>query len=253
MKKSILALFSIAVLAMNAQEAKTWRLGIQIGPQGNRSVYSGGMTEANARFNHNPFGGGALAVMGRYDFDQHWMVDAGIGISTFGFEYALAEDYSLLAKDRKFTTIRSEYAALDIPLMVHYKFNPNCKNVRWVIGAGFSEYITGDSYISRSVSQASDGNSVNYLSSNSDLKGGLFWNFRWTVAREKIFKNKSMLNLALYVNCGLDQIANSTVNYTIDGKDYTHTFSNNGNFAGLRLTYFFRPFYNPWDKKPVNK
>jgi hypothetical protein len=250
MKRSLLVLFSTFFVAGFAQEANTWRLGIQLGSEANHSIYSGGMAEANARFNHNPFGAGALSVVGRYDFDNHWMVSAGLGLSAFGFEYSISEDYSLLAKNRKFTTINSSFGVLETPVMVHYKFNPNCKNTRWIVGAGIAQYLTGAATIDKNVSQATDGNtSVNYISSTSTTQGGFMYSLRWSVGREKTFKNNGILNASLLFNLGLSQFATSTVNYTIDNQNYTHSFTNNGNFIGVRLTYFFRPFVNPWEVK----
>jgi hypothetical protein len=251
MKKSLLAALALAIVSVSAQdESHTWRLGIQGGPQGNHSVFTGGMTEANARFHHNAFGSGALTLMARYDFDRHWMITGGIGLSSFGFEYSIAENYSLLAKNPQNTTIRSEFSVFDMPTLIYYKFNPNCKNVRWLIGGGFAQQLTGAMSLNRSVSQANDGNtSVNYISSTSSTNGGLLLNFRWTVAREKMFRNGSILNASVIFNLGFNKIATSTVNYTIDNQNYTHTFSNNGNFVGLRISYFLKPFDNPWAKK----
>jgi hypothetical protein len=208
------------------------------------------MTEANARFHHNPFGSGALTVMARYDFNKHWMITGGLGLSSFGFEYAISENYSLLRKNGQFTTIRSEFGVFDMPALIYYKFNPNCKNVRWLVGGGIAEDLTGKQSISRAVSQANDGNtSANYISSTSSTNGGLLCYFRWTVAREKVFRNGSILNASVVFNVGFNKIATSTVNYTIDNQNYTHTFRNNGNYIGFRLSYFLKPFDNPWAKK----
>jgi hypothetical protein len=251
MKKSLLAALTLAIVSVSAQnESHTWRLGIQGGPQGNHSVFTGGMSDANARFHHNAFGSGALTLMARYDFDRHWMITGGIGLSSYGFEYAIAENYSLLKKDPKYTTIRSEFGAIDMPTLLYYKFNPNCKNVRWLVGGGLAQQLVGAQSINRAVSQANDGNTnTNYISSTSSTNGGLLFFFRWTVAREKVFRNGSILNASVVFNVGFNRIATSTVNYTIDNQNYTHTFSNNGNFVGFRLAYFLKPFENPWAKK----
>lgn len=249
MKKIMLFVFGALTLISKAQEEKTWRLGIQLGSAGNQAKYSGGGSDANARFHQNEFGSGALSIEGRYDFNRKWMLTAGLGIHSIGFGYAIAENYSLLQKDKHFTGIQSDFAVLEMPAMVFYKFNPNCKNSKWLIGAGFAESMVGDQTINKSGSQANDGSSnVNYISSTSSTKGGIYWNFRWSVAREKTFKNNSILNASVLFNYGFNQVATSTVNYTIDNQTYSHSFTNNGNFVGLRLTYFFRPFINPWEK-----
>jgi len=64
---------------------------------------------------------------------------------------------------------------------------------------------------------------------------------RFAIGREKIFKKGGILNCCLLFNCGLKNIAYSTVNYAVDGQNYTHDFKTKGNFCGLRLSYYFRP------------
>lgn len=242
MRKSLIAVFSILVFTVLSQDSKTWRLGVQWGGLGNHSKFDGGMTEANARFQKNEFGSGSLDFVARYDFDRHWMFTAGLGVHSFGFDYALAENYSLLNKERKYTNIKSEFGVIEAPAQIFYKFNPNCKNSRWLIGAGYSQGFSFGGVVDKSVSQATDGNTnVNYISSTSSSKSGIYWNFRWSVARERTFKNNTILNASVLFNYGFNQVAKSTVNYTIDNQTHTHTFTNNGNFIGVRLTYLFKP------------
>jgi hypothetical protein len=246
MKKLIVSALCILSLAGVSQDEKAWRIGITWGGQGNHAKYSGGMSDAHARFHHNKFGGGGFGIVARYDHNHHWMWLSGLNFNSFGFEYALAENYSLLHPANRFSSIRSEYGSLEIPAMVHYKFNPNCRNVRWVIGAGFVETFIGAQTLNKSLSQVSDGTtqSVNYLSSTSTAKGGNYWMLRWAVSREKMYKSGGILNAALVFNVGFHDIAHSTVNYTIDNKTYNHEFTNNGSFVGFRLSYFFRPIHN---------
>ncbi|MBA3662626.1 MAG: outer membrane beta-barrel protein [Bacteroidetes bacterium] len=242
MKKILLSAFCAIGLIGAAQENKTWRIGVQWGAQGNCATYDGGMSEANARFNQNKFGSGALDLIGRYDLNQRWMIMSGLGFHSIGFDFGIAENYSLLNKDRKYSSVKSQFAAAEIPVMAFYKFNPNCKNARWLVGAGFAETFVSGQTLNKSVSQAGDGPSnVNYMSSTATSNGGVYWMLRWSVAREKMYKNGSLLNASLMCNVGFATIAHATVNYTIDNQDYTHSFSNNGSFAGFRLTYFFKP------------
>ncbi|MBK9282934.1 MAG: hypothetical protein IPM51_01290 [Sphingobacteriaceae bacterium] len=249
MKKTLTVLFALCVLMIQSQEEKTWRIGIQLGSAGNHAKYHSGGVDANARFHQNKWGSGAINIAGRYDANRRWMITAGLGIHSVGFGYAIAENYSLLQKDKQFTGIKNEFTVLEMPAMIFYKFNPNCKNAKWLIGAGFSENFIGEQTLNASASQANDGlSNVNYISSTSSTKGGIYWSFRWSVAREKTFKNNSILNASVLFNYGFNQVATSTVDYTIDNQTYSHTFTNNGNFVGLRLTYFFRPFINPWEK-----
>lgn len=250
MKRIYFVLFSVVFLTCLSQDDKTWRLGIQLGAHGNQSKLSGGSPNANARFNHNEFSGGSIELIGRYDVNKHWMLMSGLGFHSFGFGYSISENYSLLNKDRSYTGINSEFGAVGTSAMVFYKFNPNCKNAKWLVGAGLAQDFIAANKINRNVSQAIDGNtSVNYISSTSTTKGGVYWNFRWSVGREKVFKNNSILNASVLFNFGFNQVATSTVDYTIDNQTYSHTFTNNGNFIGLRLTYYFKPFVNPWDNK----
>lgn len=245
MKKSLIVLLSALAITAVSQEKPEWRIGIYLGSHGNGAKYSEGMSNANARFHQNKFGSGELGVNFRYDFDKHWMVTTGLGFRSVGFDYGIAENYSLLNKNKRFTGIKSEFGVIDIPAMVFYKFNPNCKGSRWLVGAGLAHTIVGDRIIDKNASQASDGgSSVNYISSTSTTKGGIYWNFRWSVGREKTFKNKTILNASVVFNYGFNQFAKSTVNYTIDNETYTHTFTNSGSFIGVRLTYLFKPYHS---------
>jgi hypothetical protein len=254
MKKVILSLCLGLSIAGLSQEDKTWRLGIQWGLQGNRAVYESGMSEANARFHQNKFSNGALNISARYDFNKHWMIMSGLGFTGYGFDFALAEDYSLLSKNRRFSSVKGGFGALEIPAMIYYKFNPNCKNTRWLIGGGFVETFIGAQNITKSISQVADGGtSVNYLSSYTTVKGGNFWMFRWAIARERLFNNGTIFNASMVFNVGFNAIAHSTVNYTVDNMDYTHTFYNNGNFVGFRLAYFWKPLTDPGSKALTKK
>ncbi|MEO6304307.1 MAG: hypothetical protein ABIP51_14165 [Bacteroidia bacterium] len=242
MKKAILLLImSISGLYLSAQENRTWRLGLQWGGYNNHAKFSGGSSNANARFFQNQYDGGSFDLVARYDLNQHWMATTGMGFNTFGFGYALAENYSLLNLKNRFSTIRSEFTAFEIPFMVFYKFNLNCKNTRWLIGGGFAADFTDGKTVSKNFVQSTEGISTsNYLNSVSSSNSGGHAMLRFAIGREKVFKRGAMLNASLVFNTGLSQIAASTVNYTVDGQSYSHSFSNKGNYAGLRLTYYFR-------------
>lgn len=251
MKKIVFAALTCLVLNNFAQENNTWRLGVQWGFQGNRAEFSGGRTDAHARFHQNPFGGGAIDIIGRYDYNKHWMIMTGLGFNSCGFEFALAENYSLLTKNKvsHFSTIKSEFGSLQIPVMLFYKFNPNCKNSRWLIGGGIAETFAGDDVVSRSFENIPDGKgNYNYLSSEAHSNGGVYWMARWSVAREKIFKRGSILNASVMFNVGFRKMAEATVEYTVDGQTYSHQYINNGNFIGFRIAYFFKPLFNPWNR-----
>lgn len=253
MKKIILTAYLFLALAGISQENKTWRLGIQWGPHGNPAKFEGGMSEANARFNYNKAGGVSLNLIGRYDYNHRWMVMTGLGFNSYGFKFGIAEDYSLLQKNRNYSSVETNFGALEIPVLLFYKFAPNCKNARWLVGAGFTENFIGAQSSESFVSQSNDGPSnLNYLSTTSTVSGGNYIMLRWAVAREKLYSRGSILNASLVCNIGFDAIAHATVNYNLDNKDYTHTFSNNGSFVGVKVAYYFRPFFNPW-KNPASK
>ncbi len=257
MKKIIIS--ALCILAINgfSQDEKTWRIGVQIGSQNNHSRFTGGMSDANARFNHNTHGAGALNVIWRYDLNKHWMLMTGLGINSFGFQYSLSQNYSLAnygKHNNQYVGVQSSFGALEIPAMVFYKFNPNCKNGRWLVGAGFAQTFIGaqtnsnDSWQGgESVAVVPATNDV-HLNSTSVAKGGNYWFFRWSVGRERTYKNGGILNASILFNVGFNKIGESTVNYTVDNKDYTHSFTNTGNFVGFRLAYFFKPFHQPYTK-----
>lgn len=242
MKKLVLAAFTFISLIAISQETDTWRFGIQWGAQGARAQFAGGMENANARFHQNNFDAAALNIGIRYDLNNHWMGTFGLGFNTFGFNYALAQNYSLYNPKNRFSGIQSEFSALELPLMVYYKFNPNCKNAKWLIGGGFSQNFVGDQSVTKNFQSATDGNTASsYLNSTSYADGGMYTMLRFAIGREKVFKKGGILNCSLLFNCGLKNLAYSTVNYTVDGQTYTHDFKTKGNFCGLRLTYYFRP------------
>lgn len=242
MKKLILLAISLFALSTQAQENKTWRLGASLGLNGNHANYSGGMEEANARFIQNSFGTAGLDFIARYDYNSHWMAQFSLGFTSTGYEFALAENYSLLNKSKQYSTIQSDFGKFELPVMVFYKFNPNCKNAKWLIGAGFVYTSLEAKTVEKNFDETKEGNSnSNYLTSTSTSNGGSYMLFRWSVAREKMYKNGSALNVALIFNLGFSEITNANVNYTIDNQSYEHSFSSNGNFVGFRISYFLRP------------
>lgn len=224
-----------------SQENKSFRIGLQCGFQGNGSYFSGGMENADARFQHNSFGGGNLSINARYDFDEHWMLLSGLGFSTIGFDFALSQNYSLLNEKNRFNTLTSEFGLVEIPLMAFYKFEPNCKNRKWLIGLGFANTFIGNQSVTKSYPFATDGASnVTYLKSESSSFGGESMMLRFSIGRERVFNSGTILSASLLFNAGFKNIANSSVTYTIDGKEFNHQYSNKGNFIGFRLSYYFR-------------
>jgi hypothetical protein len=240
-----LILFTLSCLALNgfSQRDKQWSLGLQWGFQGNHASLSGGMENANARFHQNPYGGGALHFIARYDHNKHWMAMSGLGFNSFGYEFALSENYSLKRSDKHFSTLKSEFSSVEIPTLVYYKFDPNCKNSKWLLGAGFVHTFIDAQSTSKAAFYDTEGNTNgNYIKSEASTKGGLTCMLRFAVGRERVFKRGNILNASMVFNLGLKEISTATVLYRIDGQEYQHEFTNRGNFVGFKLAYFFRPF-----------
>lgn len=204
------------------------------------------MENANARFHQNKFDGAALNIGIRYDLNNHWMGAFGIGLNTYGFNYALAKNYYLYNPKSHFSGIQSELTLFELSLMAFYKFNPNCKNAKWLFGVGFSQNFTCDKTVTRNFRAANDlvAININYASIPNTLNSisyadvGMCTMLRFAIGREKVFKKGGILNCTLLLNFGLKNLAYSTVNYAVDRQNYTHDFKTKGNFYGLRLSYY---------------
>jgi hypothetical protein len=256
MKKSIAVVAAvICSLIGTAQESNGFRLGIQSGMQANRSKYAGGMDNANARFHQNPFGAHGWNVAARYDFNRRWAILSGIGITTVGFEFGIAENYSFSQRSSRFTMLNSGFHAVEIPIMGAYKFKPNCNGWKWILSAGVANLFTPSQNRTNILDGSTEGTpspEKAYLSSVESTNPGSHLQARFMIGREKVFGSGSILNVNLVFNRGFSEIARSTVSYNIDGQNYSHQFSNKGNFVGLRIAYYFRPF-SSFSKKPSVK
>jgi len=226
----------------NVMQDKGWRIGVQFGNSGNNSKLTGGMQTANSRFSKNIFGAPSMNIVARYDFNRHWMLQSGIGLNALGFGYSISENYSLLSVKKQFSDLRTIFPTIEVPVSISYKSNLNCKNSRWVIGAGLVPTLRAKQTIDKDYSLTTEGTSTNYLSSHSASNGGASVLVRWSISREKVFRKGSILQASLLVNMGFSNMASSTVNYTLDNQNYTHSFSNNGSSVGFRLAYFLKPF-----------
>ena len=244
MKKLISFVLGLVTLTTSAQDNKVWRIGIQFGSSGNISKYSSGMPTANARFNHNVFQAPNIDLVARYDLNKHWMIMTGIGVNDFGFGYSISENYSLANAKIRTSDIKTDFVAVEFPLTLFYKFNPNCKNVSWIVGGGYVTTLIDKETIDMDFSINGEGNSTNYLSSQSSSNGGAAILLRWSIGREKTYRNGSILQASFMANIGFNTIASSTVNYTLDNQNYSHDFSNTGSSVGFRLAYFLKPFGN---------
>lgn len=239
---------------VTAQENNKFRIGIQSGFQMNRSQFSGGMESANARFHQGPFGAHGRSIAARYDFNDRWMVMSGIGLTSVGFQFGIAEDYSFTQRSNRFTMINSGLRAIEIPIMAAYKFKPNCKGWKWIVSAGVANLFTPKQEQTINLGDNNEGvlsPETAYLSSFERTDPGSHLQARFMIGREKVFGCGSILNVNMVFNAGFSEVAHATVNYNIEGKSYTHEFSNKGNFVGLRVSYYLRPFSSFSKNAPV--
>lgn len=240
MKKFLALAVVVAAIKISAQENKALRVGITWGFQGNDVTYNGGMQEANGRFRSDG-GGGAFGVTFRYDHDKHWMATAGMGFQSFGFSFYLSQNYSILHPElREGNVVKNEFGAIEAPFMIHYKFNPDCRNKRWVIGAGWVNGLIGGSANTGAIGNGQDIPGYLITSSASSIPG-YYAMLRFAVGREKVYKRGGILHASVLFNAGFRELATARVDYHADGRDYYHEYKTNGNFVGLRLSYFFRP------------
>ena len=242
MKKSIFTIFTIIGFLSHAQESDVWRIGAQFGFQGNGAKLIGGDAVADAKFEQHNAGAAGLNFFARYDYNQHWMLLTGFGFSGYGFEFSLSQNYSLLNPDSRRAVLKNDIGTVEIPFMIHYKFDPNCKQAKWIVGAGFTQNLQGSASTGGTYNADKEVNSsINYFTSDVKLSHSLFPTFRFSVGREKILKHGGILNCSLLFNYGFAQNARATVKYSIDGKEYMHQFGNKGNYVGLRLAYYLAP------------
>jgi hypothetical protein len=246
MKKIILtsSFLVAAIFAANAQ--CNWRMGVFAGAVGNHSTYTGGTEIAHARFHHNDLGAGIWGLSFRKTYTDHWSLQTGIQFSEIGYQFAIAENYSLLNKSGHYTYNTIKAGTFAIPVSVLYHFKPNCRNVRWYVGAGISLVGTNaQASVSKNVvpdgESATAGTSV-YLQQTAQAASHWAFNGNLEVGAEKTFKSGRTLGIALVANGGFTSFMNTTVTYSIDNQTYTHTFSNFGNYAGVKCSYFFRNF-----------
>ncbi|MFN5458796.1 MAG: hypothetical protein ACK5AY_02720 [Bacteroidota bacterium] len=241
MKNKFSILFILIASCVFAQENQSFHHGIQLGLAGNKSHFSGGMSDADARFTHGAFGTVSLNWIARYDYNQFWKIESGIGFSNIGFEYSILENYNFLKRKKKNNFSKSSIGTIEIPVIVSYKFKPNCKNAKWFIGAGFANVFVGKDVKYEAPKTTEDlPVSISKIENSTSIESGLYLHPRVTFGREKLFNKGGMFSWAVLWNFGTGKLATSNVEYQINGIDYNHEFSNKGNFVGMRFAYFFK-------------
>lgn len=244
MKKLFILAALLSISVLSAQTEKTWRLGVQWGVQDNHNKWSGGMDDAHASFHANKHPDGGFDLIARYDHDKHWMATFGMGINTFGFDFGISNNYKFSQLQNRWSGANAKFTELATPILVHYKFNLNCKSNRWVLGGGFvptysvKRTITSDyTYFADGAIKAPD---IELSATNTAGPGAMV---RFVVAREHVYKKGGIFHASWIFNLGLNDKAKATVNYSLDNTNYNHEFTNTGNFVGFRLAYWFRPYY----------
>ena len=245
MKKIIL--LSVLVISSTLVSAQSsWRMGLSLSAIGNGSSFSGGMHEANARFHHNELGTGVWSLSFRKSINPHFSWQTGLQFSNIGFNYAIAEDYSLMNKHAHYTNNQLSVSTVALPVSLIYHFNPNCKNFRWYVGGGLSLLGVGTpKTTTQNTSPTNEANvnpAADYLNQTIEVRSNATINGHLVGGVDKIFKSGRILSLGVVFNGGVTELMRSTVNYSLNNQSYNHTFSNFGNYAGLQLSYYFKPF-----------
>lgn len=235
-------LLGFALITTTVTQAQSsWSLGIGFSSFANYSTFSGGMTDASALFHHNEFGSGAFNFTARKTLRPHWSFQTGLGFSSLGFNFALAQDYSMLNRSGQWTSTQTSVGIVNIPASLIYNSTVNCRNWRWFVGGGVSAVLSGGAKETSSTAYYPDLNTTVVLQQKLDAPGFATLNGHLIGGIEKVFKRQSILSFGLILNGGANTLMTTEVNYLANGKNYNHTFTNRGNFFGCFVAYHFRP------------
>jgi len=245
--KKLLTLAALVVVTTVAAQS-SWRMGVTLGAFGNHSQFNGGMQNASALFTQNHFGSPGIGLVFRKTINNHLSFQTGLNFKQMGFEYAMARDYSLTRPMDHYMVNRVGLGTASIPATLIWNFSPNCRNVRWFVGGGLSLVTHNDKNRTKNVQpgvddqQALSLNGSDYLTQTVTSSSFMVVNGHLMGGLEKITKRNTMWSLALWFNRGFTPVATSTVNYSVNGVLYNHSFKNYNNYGGLTLTYYFKNF-----------
>ena len=245
MKKYLLiivgAAFATATLAQSS-----WRWGLTLGSAQNSSKFTGGMANASALFDHTTYQSGQWGVLFRKTLSAHFSLQTGLKGVGLGFEYGMAQDYSLLKQQEHHNWNRIHIGSVQIPVSLIWNSKPNCSNMRWYVGAGGTLEYTGainkDKNLNTSNEVTGNTGSSGYLEQSVNAGGGATVCGNLLFGVERTFNSGRMLNMGFWFNKGFMPIATSNVTYTADNQTYNHTFTNYGSYAGVTISYYFKPF-----------
>lgn len=245
--KKLLTLVAAFAICTSISAQNGWRIGVTAGSFGNGSCFSGGDITASALFTHQKFHTGMIGILFRKQMTNHLSFQTGLNFSSLGFQYGMARDYSLMQPKSQFMMNQVGTGLASIPATLIWNFNPNCKNVRWFVGAGISLVNHGASSNTSKTTEPSQTEAANLgITSGANMtqtvSSGPFTvlNAHCMFGVEKMYRRGTMLSLAAYFNGGFTPVATSNVTYTVNGQTYNHSFTNFNNYAGLTLSYYFK-------------
>lgn len=246
MKKLLLTAFVLISSVIITSAQSRWNIGLETGCVTNVSKYESGNETANALFSNNPHHTGRFAVNFRYKLSDKFSLQTGFDFTEFGFDYALAKDYSLLKPFERSNDISATTCITSVPVMAVINTPLNCTQKRWIFGLGavvrgVDQKWQNEDFDEVPVSEA--GNSkVTYMYSETQSTSSVSAAVTWMIGMEKVLKGGNSFTFTYRGTQGLGTIAESTVNYSVNDKNYTHTFINRGSFVSFAIGYNFMPF-----------
>lgn len=244
MKNYILIALVVAT-TINATAQNNWNLGVQGTCGSNSSTFSDGSPNASALFTHGKYKEMSLGLVGRYFMGKHWSIQSGVGVGHIGFNYGIAKDYSLSQLQDHYTRNKVAVSVIQIPLIGIFTSKPNCRNVRAYVGAGaniMGHSRTVDKTKEVSISTQDKSATPDYINQTVNASPFLAVAAQFVWGVERILKQGNIMQFGFVANKGFTTIATSTVTYSVGGTQYSHTFSNSGNYMGMTMNYYFRPF-----------
>ena len=238
-------LLALAASSSAAFAQSNWSMGLQWFCIGNDAKFTGGMSQTTGRFNGSCYGGTGLGINFKYTANDHWSFQAGLNAGSLGFDYSITNDYSLLTRNRKYSSNTASFGIAELPATVIYNFNPNCKNFRWIVGAGAKLVTHGEEIekeIRSDLEECPTGAISTYLTQQMHVNSFATGTGHIMFGIEKLKKKGSIWSVQLIYNKGFEAIATSTVKYDVEGKNYEHRFTNYGDYFALAFNYYFRPF-----------
>ncbi|MEP7169406.1 MAG: hypothetical protein ABI855_08540, partial [Bacteroidota bacterium] len=155
-----------------------------------------------------------------------------------------------LQKNEKghFDVMKTSTCISRMPVMMIYNSKLNCRNIRFIAGSGFALEVIDKNWKSETSPEPSESGSeesnaiAESKTQETHSTNGGNLSLTWLFGTEKVFNKGNMLRVAVQGNFGCSPLATSTVQYSVDGISYHHTFTNSGSFCSLGFSYYFLPF-----------